>query len=284
MAETINGLRILVTGATDGIGRALADELAGRGARLVVHGRDPAKVAAVVEALRGEGDPGDVSGVVADLASLRQVARLAGEIRERFPDLDVLVNNAGAGAGPKGSAPRDLSADGFELRLAVNYLAPVLLTRTLAARGLPRRAVVNVGSAGQEPIDFDDPMFERGFDGLAAYRRSKLALAAFSLDFAEEHASSRPFIACNVLHPGSLLDTKIVHETFGASLGPVRTGVTSITRVIEASLAGETGRYFDETRPARAKEQAYDRGARARLRALTDAWLAPFEAPPPAAA
>src|SRR3954454_10869515 len=115
---------ILITGATDGLGRGLARELVARGDTVLVHGRDPERLAATIEELDG-GDR--VRGYLADLASLAQVRRLAAEIREAEPRLDVLVSNAGLGF----TDVRELSEDGLELRFAVNFLAGWLLTREL---------------------------------------------------------------------------------------------------------------------------------------------------------
>jgi NAD(P)-dependent dehydrogenase (short-subunit alcohol dehydrogenase family) len=253
-------MRVLVTGATDGIGAEAVKLLAQSGAQVVAHGRDAAKVA------RAGGE-----GVVADLSSLAETARLAEEIAVRWPELDVLVNNAGIGFGAD-PRRRETSRDGFELRLAVNYLAPYLLTELLLAHGVVRRAVVNVASGGQEDPDPGDLDLERGYSGMSAYCRSKLAMIMHTFDIAESHAG----VAANALHPGTFLDTKMVREGGIAPRGPASRGAAAIAAVIEASLAGTTATYFDETRPARALPAAYDRAARARLRAATEARVAPF--------
>jgi NAD(P)-dependent dehydrogenase (short-subunit alcohol dehydrogenase family) len=157
-------LTILITGATDGLGRYLAGQLASSGAHVIIHGRSADRARRVREELgSGTGDrPADI--VLADLADLRQVDQLANDVRQRFERLDVLVNNAGIGAGPPG-APRLQSADGIELRFAVNYLAGYHLTRQLTPllTAAPAR-VVNVASAGQHPIDFADPILESADD------------------------------------------------------------------------------------------------------------------------
>src|SRR6516165_3418498 len=119
-------MRILITGATDGLGRALATHLAGQGHELVLHGRDADRLAAVADAL-----PGAHQAVLADFAELAQVRRLAAEVREGNDRLDVLVNNAGIGSGEPDGRSRRTSVDGYELRFAVNYLAGFLLTQEL---------------------------------------------------------------------------------------------------------------------------------------------------------
>ena len=196
--------RILVTGASDGLGRALAESLADRGHELVLHGRDPQRLAAVAEKTGGV-------ALRADLADLAQVRGLARAVADRYDTLDVLVNNAGVGFGEPG-APRELSADGNELRFAVNYLAPAPLSRLLLP--LLRRAgaarIVNVASIGQHDVDLDDLMFERGYDGVAAYRRAKLALIADTFDLAEELAGTG--VTVNALHPATLMPTTMVRD------------------------------------------------------------------------
>ena len=145
--------------------------------------------------------------------------------------LDVLINNAGVGFGADRRA-RETSHDGFELRLAVNYLAPFVLTRRLLARGLPTRAVVNVASIGQQALDLDDLQTTHDYDGVRAYCRSKLALIMFTLDLAHE----RPALTCNALHPGTYLDTGMVRAAGITPLGPASEGVDSILHVLGAAL------------------------------------------------
>ena len=134
MASLLSGVNVLLTGATSGIGRETARALARAGARLVVHGRDAEKV----EHLRAELSVAgaEIGTVVADLSSLSETARLGRDVIRSRPSLDVLINNAGIGFGHDANR-REASADGHELRLAVNYLAPFLLTETLLAAGLP---------------------------------------------------------------------------------------------------------------------------------------------------
>ncbi|MDF2695707.1 MAG: short-chain dehydrogenase/reductase, partial [Labilithrix sp.] len=207
---------------------------------------------------------GRAEGLVADLVSLNEAASLARATLAAGP-LDVLINNAGVGFGSD-RAQRETSADGFELRFAVNYLAPFVLTHLLLAGGAPSRAVINVASAGQAPIDPDDLQSTRSYDGVEAYRRSKLALVMFTLDLAEAF----PTIASNALHPGTFLDTGMVRDAGIRPLGPAARGTEVIEHVLAASLFDKvSGRYFDEERPTRAEAQAYDVAARRRLRERT---------------
>lgn len=262
---------ILITGATDGLGKLTAHDLAAAGATVLLHGRDPERGEAVVREIREETGNDKLRYYLADLSSLEQVRRLADEIRADHDRLDVLINNAGVGAGERGASERSLSQDGYELRLAVNYLAPFLLTYLLLPllrEAAPAR-IVNVASAGQSPIDFDDVMLEQGYDGMQAYAQSKLALIMFTFDLAEELEATG--VTANCLHPASLMDTKMVFETFGSASSSVREGADATTYLaVSPELEGVTGRYFDGQREARADEQAYDPEARSRLRRLSE--------------
>jgi NAD(P)-dependent dehydrogenase (short-subunit alcohol dehydrogenase family) len=235
--------------------------LATAGLHVLVHGRDPAKVAATVDSVGA-----DAEGFVADLASLAECRRLAAAVADR-DDLRILVNNAGVGFGRPDDS-RQLSADGFELRWAVNYLAPVALTRALRptlARNAPAR-IVNVGSVGQVPIDFDDLQMERQYVGLQAYRRSKLALTAWTFDLAEQVRGDG--ITVDVLHPATLMPTGMVRD---AGYEPASTveegGQATLALILNEST---TGTYYNGTRPATAHPDAYDAAVRARLREATD--------------
>jgi NAD(P)-dependent dehydrogenase (short-subunit alcohol dehydrogenase family) len=258
---------IMVTGATDGLGRHLAGELVRAGVTVLVHGRDRVRLDRVRDELAA--GPGRVETLLADLADLHQVDRLADEVLKRFDRLDVLLNNAGVGFGEAGSV-RELSADGVELRFAVNYLAGYHLTRRLLPlleASAPAR-VVNVASAGQAPIDFDDPMIDHGYAGVLAYRRSKLAQVMFTFDLAEELRAAR--VTVNALHPATFMDTSMVRLSGREPVSTLEEGAAATYRLVTAPDLDEvTGRYFDRTREARADGQAYDREARARLRELT---------------
>jgi NAD(P)-dependent dehydrogenase (short-subunit alcohol dehydrogenase family) len=184
--------------------------------------------------------------------------------------LDALVNNAGIGSGG-GTGQRALSRDGIELRFAVNYLAPFILTHALLPlikRSAPAR-IVNVSSAGQQALDFDDLMLERGYSGWRAYCQSKLAQVLFTFDLAAELAGKG--VTVNCLHPSSLMPTKMVMQSYGHALSTIEQGVEATARLVtDPGLDAVTGRYFDVLREAKAERQAYDAAARRALRAASE--------------
>jgi NAD(P)-dependent dehydrogenase (short-subunit alcohol dehydrogenase family) len=262
----MDGRSVLITGATDGLGRALAADLAGRGARVLVHGRDPARVEDTAREI------GAAGAYVADLAALEEVRRLAGDVARDHEALDVLVSNAGVGTTLPGDGARMESADGYELRFAVNYLAGFLLTRLLEPAliaAAPGARIVNVASAGQMPIDFDDVMLERGYSGTRAYCQSKLAQVMSTFDLAER--LSEAGVTANALHPATYMPTKIVLDARGSAVSTLEEGVAATARLAaDPELDGVTGRYFNRTQEARADEQAYDAAARRRLWELSE--------------
>ncbi|WP_432827760.1 SDR family NAD(P)-dependent oxidoreductase [Dactylosporangium sp. CA-092794] len=250
---------VLLTGATSGLGRWLAPRLGAAGLTVLLHGRDPEKVERGVAEVAAAG--GKAEGFVADLARRADVDRLAAEVAGR--ELTALVNNAGVGFGAPGTG-RELSPDGYELRWAVNLLAPVWLTTALLPTlkaNAPAR-VVNVGSLGQAPIDFADPQLERHYDGITAYRRAKLALAAWTFDLAEELAGTG--VTANCLHPATFMDTEMVRVAGQAPYTTVEQGGAATLRLILDET--RTGLFFDGQRVAEPHRDARDPRVRARLR------------------
>jgi NAD(P)-dependent dehydrogenase (short-subunit alcohol dehydrogenase family) len=260
---------VLITGATAGLGQALASALAAKGATVLLHGRHQVRGEAVAAALRRATGNDRVAFYGADLASLAAVRGLAERVSVEQERLTVLVNNAGVGRGDAGS-PRRLSADGYELRFAVNYLAPALLTRLLVpllVSSAPAR-VVNVASATQFAVDFDDPLLV-DYDGRRAYGQSKLALIMFTFDLAEELADSG--VSANCLHPASRMPTRMTRAAGVASRDSLEAGLKATLRLaVGGEVATVSGRYFDRLREGECEAQAYDPVARRRLRRLTD--------------
>jgi NAD(P)-dependent dehydrogenase (short-subunit alcohol dehydrogenase family) len=256
---------VLITGATDGLGRGLLLALAGRGATVLVHGRDPQRIGSAMEDARRAGAAA-VRGYRADFSSQGEVRKLAEDVSAHEGRLDVLVNNAGIGTQVPGGGERQVSREGHELRFAVNYLAGFLLTRSLLPllRASAPSRIVQVSSAGQAALDFDDLMLTGRYSGVQAYCQSKLAQIMFTFDLAHELEGSG--VTTNALHPATYMPTKIVsHPT-----STLEEGVEATLRlIVDPALAGISGRYFDGLREARAHAQAYDARARARLAELS---------------
>jgi NAD(P)-dependent dehydrogenase (short-subunit alcohol dehydrogenase family) len=261
----LDGKTALITGSTDGVGRLVATRLGEAGVRVLVHGRNQERGQRVVDEIRQFG--GIAEFVAADLASLGEVRRLADTVRQRTDRLDILINNAGIGTA--GTA-REISADGHELRFAVNYLAGFLLTRLLLPvikRSTPAR-IVNVASAGQQALDFTDVMLTRGFSGRRAYCQSKLAQIMFTIDLAQELADSG--ILVNALHPATYMDTAMVRRAGVTPMSSVEQGAEAILQLAASpSVGARSGRYFNGLREARADAQAYDEEERRRLNAIS---------------
>jgi NAD(P)-dependent dehydrogenase (short-subunit alcohol dehydrogenase family) len=206
-----------------------------------------------------------VHPALADLAELRQVRTLAEQVAGF--DLDVLVSNAGIGADVPGGPQRQVSADGYELRFAVNYLAGYLLTRLLlpTLRKAPSARIVQVSSAGQAPIDFSDVMLERHYSPRQAYCQSKLAQIMFTFDLAAELVGTG--VTANALHPATFMPTKIVpHPT-----STLEEGVEATLRLAaDEQLDGVSGHYYSGTHRADPHPQADDPQARRQLRELSE--------------
>ncbi len=267
-AVTTPAKTALITGSTDGLGRAVARSLAASGFHVLIHGRDLQRGEDLVREILAQG--GSARFHRADFASLAQVRDLADRIRLEHDRLHLLINNAGIGIGVgEGAgrpASRQTSVDGHELRLAVNYLAGYLLTRLLLpllVRAAPAR-IVNVASAGQYPLDFDNLMLTRAYSGMRAYAQSKLAQIMLTLDLAARLRDSG--VTVNCLHPATYMDTTMVRLAGVEPVSTVAQGAEAVMRLAVApQLEGRTGEYFDGLQPARANAQAYDPEARRRL-------------------
>ncbi|HYZ42695.1 MAG TPA: SDR family NAD(P)-dependent oxidoreductase [Stellaceae bacterium] len=261
--EKLSGKTALVTGSTDGVGRLVARKLGQAGARVLVHGRDVKRGARIVADIEASGGAADF--IAADLSALAEVRRLA-DAAQAVDRLDILINNAGIGT----AGPRQTSAEGFELRFAVNYLAGFLLTLLLLPlikNSAPAR-IVNVSSAGQRPIDFGDVMLTRGYSGARAYCQSKLAQIMFTIDLAASLKGAGVTVTC--LHPATYMDTSMVRRAGVTPVSTVEEGAQAILNLATSpAVEGQTGLYFNGLREARAQAQAYDPDARRRLQALS---------------
>jgi len=266
VSRSVDETVVLITGATDGLGRGVAERLASDGATLLIHGRSAERLAAAAAEIERETGSDRIRTFLADLASLEQVRSLADEVERSTDQLHVLINNAGIGSGAPELKTRQESADGIELRFAVNYLAGFVLTLRLLPqlrRSAPAR-IVNVASLGQEPLDFDDPMLEDEYEGKRAYSQSKLAQITFGVELADRLDGTG--VTVNSLHPSTFMPTKMVLEEYGRSVDTLEAGIDAVVRLaIAPGLDGVSGRFFDRQEEAAADGQAYDPEARRRL-------------------
>jgi retinol dehydrogenase 12 len=257
---------MLITGATRGIGRAAATELARMGATVVVHGRDAARVEAVCRDIDAAANAQRAFGLVADLSSQAEVRRLAADVGQRFPRLDVLINNAGGVT--KG---RTTTVDGLETQLAVNHLAPFLLTNLLIGKlkaCAPARIVTVASNAHRRAaFDLEDLNWERRrYNVFGAYGATKLANVLFTRELARRLAGIG--VTANCLHPGVVA----THIFAGAGIAGAAIGLVgkvfmlskeegAATTVYLASsdeVAGVSGRYFDKCRAVEPSRRAQD--------------------------
>lgn len=270
----MKGKRCLVTGATQGIGRAAALELARRGASVVIIGRDAVRTPETAEALRKESGNPEVEALIGDLSCMTEVRRVAREYADRSPRLDVLLNNAGAMFGQ-----RQVTQDGYERTFALNHLAYYTLTRDLLellGRGAPSR-VVNVSSVAHSMarLDFEDLMTERRYTPMRAYGRSKLANVMFTFELARRLQGKDVTVTC--LHPGMVR----THFGQGGNLSPIfkiigpllrpftltpeQGADTAVWLASSPEVEGVTGKYFVRRKERRVNAQARDAAACARL-------------------
>lgn len=264
--DSVEEQTVLITGSTDGLGKQVAKELAGKGATVLLHGRDAGRAEAAAHEIEEETGNAKPGYYLADLSSLQEVGELAEKVRSEQDRLDVLINNAGVIL-----PERKETEGGVELTFAVNHLSHFLLTRLLLPlleESSPAR-IVNVASVGQSPIDFDDVMLENGYDPMRAYSQSKLAMIMDAFTLAEDLEGTS--VTVNALHPATLMDTKMVREAFGRSQSSVEEGVRATLRLaISSDLRNTTGHYFEGESEARASRQAYDSSARERLKRVSE--------------
>jgi NAD(P)-dependent dehydrogenase (short-subunit alcohol dehydrogenase family) len=264
----MNGKTVFVTGSTDGVGRYVAAKLAASGAKVLIHGRDQARAKTLADEIRRQGH-GEVVFYPADLSSLAGTRQLAEAVLADHKRLDVFISNAGIGSRTSGPERRT-SADGHELRFAVNYLSGFLLAHLLLPllkASAPSR-IVNVASLGQHPIDFDDVMITKGYNGTRAYSQSKLAQIMFTIDLADELRGSG--VTVNSLHPATYMNTTMVREGGITPISTVEQGGEAILHLaVGDDVAGKSGLFFNGMQQAQANAQAYDEAARQRLRTLS---------------
>ena len=268
----MSGRTVLVTGGTGGIGKATALGLAAMDARVAITGQNPARAQAAAHEIR-DTHGAEVVTFVADLSSQSDVRCLADEVLDALPRIDVLVNNVGGYWNT-----RHVTVDGLEHTLALNHLAPFLLTSLLVERlkqSAPARVVTVASHAhAQGRIDFDDLQGERSYSGAQAYNQSKLANVLFTYELARRLRATG--VTANALHPG------VVNTSFGAGdpaavqrwlvpvlrplmKSPAKGAATSIHVTTAPELEGLTGGYFANARAKRSSPGSYDEVTAARL-------------------
>jgi len=280
----MHGKVCLVTGATSGIGQVTAQELARRGAHVIIVGRSPERCAKTIDQIRAATGATSVESCVANLSSLAEVRRLAGHIREHSPRLDVLVNNAGAMFWR-----RTESVDGIEMTLALNHLSYFLLTNLLLPlleQSAPAR-IVNVASDAHKgvSINFDDLQGKQRYSGWKAYQHSKLANILFTYELARRIAGTG--VTANALHPG-FVRTNFLQVFNDARAGwlirtvadliaisPEQGARTSIYLASSPAVEGILGRYFVKEKPAVSSAKSRDRAAAQRLWKLSEEMTGP---------
>ncbi|MCT4613737.1 MAG: SDR family NAD(P)-dependent oxidoreductase [Marinifilaceae bacterium] len=254
---------ILITGATDGLGKAVAKDLAEKGHTLILHGRKPERGENLINEIKAQTPNADLRYYNADFAELSQIKGLAKEILANEKQLDILINNAGLGIEPS----RRESIDGNELLWQVNYLGTYILSkmlRPLLKKSTPSR-IVNVASAGQASPNFNDINQVKNWSGMQAYCQSKLAQIMLSTELADDYIKDG--ITFNSLHPASMMPTKIVQFP----MDTVAEGVEAVTRLVEnENLADVTGKYFFKSVAQRADIEAHDTKLRKQLIDLSE--------------
>jgi retinol dehydrogenase-12 len=273
MSNWINGKTVLITGATDGIGKVTARELARQGAQVVIVGRNPEKTAQVAEELRQVSGNPRVDYLIADLASQASIRLMVSAFRQRYDHLHVLINNAGAYF-----TRREVSPDGLEMTFALNHLGyflPTLLLLDVLRASAPAR-IINVSSAAHvgARLNFDDLQNERGYNGWRAYAQSKLANLYFTYELARRLEGTE--VTVNALHPG-FVASRFAHNNHDPiawsfrlaqrlfAISPEEGAQTSIYLATADEVAGVSGRYFVRKRAVSSSPISYDRAAAQKL-------------------
>jgi NAD(P)-dependent dehydrogenase (short-subunit alcohol dehydrogenase family) len=274
---SMTGKRVLVTGATAGIGLETARGLAKQGAEVIIAGRDEAKTKAVVEQLKASTGNQQLDFVLGDLSTLAGTRKVATDFLAKYSTLNVLVNNAGAIM-----MSREVTADGFERTFATNHLSYFLLTNLLLPaleRGAPAR-IVSVASGAHQgaELDFDDLQSEKGYAAFKAYGRSKLANILFTRELARRVKDKR--ITANCLHPGVVGSNFLAGKAgvWGAvgrfanlfMITPEKGAQTSLYLSTSNEVEGVTGDYFDKCRKASTSKPAQDDAVAAKLWAVSE--------------
>lgn len=235
---------ILITGSTDGIGKLAALKMAQEGHHLFVHGRNPEKLKEVISELKKETGNPTIEGFVADFSNLSEVMKMADEVNEKIPTLDILINNAGVF-----KSPQPITKKGIDIRIVVNYYAPYLLTNTIIdkLRASSEGRIINLSSAAQSSVSLQLLGGEIKVSDQEAYAQSKLAILMWSFYLAKQE----PNISVVALNPGSLLNTNMVKEAYGKFWSSADKGANIIFDLALVKSSEEINdKYFDNDRGA----------------------------------
>ncbi|MFZ7128496.1 MAG: SDR family oxidoreductase [Desulfobacterales bacterium] len=258
---------VLITGSTDGIGRQTALELAGLGANVIVHGRDPERLKAAAGFIAESAPDSRVDTICADLASFGAIRDMAARLRDRYGRIDVLINNAGVF-----EKYRQPTVDGFERTVAVNHLAPYLLTGLLLDKllGSPDGRIVNVSSmVHAQSLDLEVFTGEKPYDGFEAYSQSKLCVILFTYALADRLKATA--VTVNCLHPG-VINTKLLRQNWHGG-SPVTDGAkTTVYLAVSPDVRNESGRYFVNRKAVRSARATYDPEMQQKLWKISEAW------------
>jgi NAD(P)-dependent dehydrogenase (short-subunit alcohol dehydrogenase family) len=267
-SQNLRGRNIMITGASSGIGRAAALELAAMGARLYLVCRDRKRGAAAIDEIVARTDNREVELLLADLGAQRQVRKLAADFLARNQPLHVLINNAGVV-----NLSRAITEDSIEATFAVNHLAYFMLTLLLLERlkaSAPAR-IINVASDVHRygTLDFDDLQGERRYRGFRMYGRTKLANIVFSYELARRLDGTG--VTVNCLHPGAVATglgrnngvlAKAAYSLLAPFLrSPERGAETVVYLASSPDVEGVTGKYFIDCRPRESSRESYDDSA-----------------------
>lgn len=258
---------ILITGSTDGIGRQTAYELAGMGHIILIHGRSAERCRKTAEEITKETGNSDVHSFTADFASLKQVRKLAGDVKTQFPSLNVLINNAGIF-----SKEKKMTEDGFELTFQVNHLSHYLLTMLLIdvlKNNSPSR-IINVSSTAHQSADFDinNLQGEKYYNSHNAYALAKLCNLLFTFELAEKLKGTD--VTVNALHPG-VISTKMLQDAFNMAGASLKEGAeTSVYLAVSDEVYGKSGHYYVRKKEARVSFAASNENNRKKLWELSE--------------
>jgi NAD(P)-dependent dehydrogenase (short-subunit alcohol dehydrogenase family) len=230
--------RVLITGATDGIGLETAQQLIAQGHHVIIHGRSEEKLHKTQHDLLGLGN-GNVETILADLSSFQAIDTMIKELAERYGQLDTLINNAGVYA-----TPQPITAEGLDVRFMVNTIAPYMLTKALLPLFNQTGRIINLSSAAQAPVGLDALLGKQALSASSAYAQSKLALTMWSRMLGLKLKSTGPMLVS--VNPKSLLGSKMVKQAYGIAGGDIRLGADILVRAtLSEEFAHAHGSYFD---------------------------------------